>query len=83
MPFDTFLEEVVEWPSYFGEIGDKTSVEVGKSLESPIFRDISGHFPFANTWDFDWIHHDGAIFYDYSKELDPLSLENALAGFQV
>ena len=59
------------------------SVEVGESLESPIFHNVGGHFPFADACDFDQIHHDGAIFQDYSEELDPLSLENALAGFQV
>ena len=83
MPFDPGFEEVIKWPSHFRKVGDEASIEVGKSLECAILRSIGGNFPLLNSGDFDWVHHNRAIFSDNSKELNPSGLKNALAGFHV
>ena len=62
MPLDPSFEEVIKRPSDLRKVGDKTAVEVGKSLERAILHSVGGDLPFPNTRDFDWVHHDCAIF---------------------
>ena len=82
MPFDSGFEEVIQRSSDLGKVGDETTVEVGETLKRAIFRNIGRDFPIPNTGDFDWVHHDCAIFKNYAKEFNPFRFENALAGFQ-
>ena len=62
MPFDPFFKEVIDQSCNFREVGDETSVEIGKSLERVVFRSVGRDLPLPNTRNLDWVHHDCAIF---------------------
>src|SRR5882724_9835038 len=82
-PFCILLKQCVQWFSYFREIANKTSIEIGEPQKGSNIRDVMGNWPVRNTLNFDGIHHDLIVSNAQSKIFYLCLFEIAFLQFQI
>jgi hypothetical protein len=65
-----FLDEVMKWTAYLGEILDEALVEIGESNETSDFFEFCGWGPNLNGFHLDWVHGNFAGTDDQSEIAD-------------